>query len=110
MRPILLIMWTASESFILRDNNNTTCRGGGEHHLCPQNKGQGKTPGLLIAHAQLEIKSATRQIPTTGERGRREPRQDPQIAKSSWPQGRNRGIYHRSLRSKPGTDTTSQDG
>ena len=58
-------------------------------------------PNTRVAHVQLEIKSAPRQILTTGERGQRGPRQDPQMAKSSWPQGRNRGIYHGSLRSTP---------
>ena len=79
---------------------NTTCRGWGEHHPCPQNKGQGQTPGSPTAQVQVGIKSAPRQIPTTGETGWREPRQDPQMAKSSWPLGRNRGLYHRSPRSK----------
>ena len=27
--------------------------------------------------------------------------QEPQMAKRSWPQGRNRGLYHRNPRSKP---------
>ena len=48
---------------------NTTCGGWGEHHLYPQNKGQGQTP----AQVQVGIKSAPRQITTTGETGWRGP-------------------------------------
>ena len=48
---------------------NTTCRECGEHHPCPQNKGQGQTPGSPTAQVQVGIKSAPRQIPTTGETG-----------------------------------------
>ena len=80
---------------------NATWRGWGEHHLCQQNKGQGQTPGSSTPPVQVGIKSAPRQIPTAGETGWRRPRQDPQMAKSSWPQGRNWGLYHRSSRSKP---------
>ena len=88
---------------------NTTCREWGEHHLCPQNStGQGKTPGSPTAQVQVDIKSAPRQIPTTGETGWRGPRQDPQMAKSSWLKGRNRGLYHRSSRSKPPNEPKMQ--
>ena len=80
---------------------NTTCRGWDEHHLCPKNKGQSQTPGSPTAQVQMGIKSAPRQLPTTGETGWRGPRQNPQMAKSSWPQGRNREPYRRSPRSKP---------
>ena len=48
---------------------NTTCRGWGEHNQCPQNKGQGQTPGSPTAQAQLGVKIASRQIPTAGETG-----------------------------------------
>ena len=71
------------------------------HHLCPQNKGHGQTPGSPAAQVQVGVKSAPRQIPTTGETGWRGPRQDPQMAKSRWPQRSNRGLYHRSPRSEP---------
>ena len=32
----------------------------GEHQLCPQNKGQGQTPGSPTAQVQVGIKSAAR--------------------------------------------------
>ena len=41
-----------------------------------------------------------RPSPTAGERGGWT-KKKPQMAKSSWPQGRNREFYHRSPRSKP---------
>ena len=64
------------------------------------------------AEDQLGIKSAPRQIPTTDETGLRGPRQDPQMAKSSCPQGRNRGLYISSQPKKKasqhaGTNATS---
>ena len=53
---------------------NTTCRACGEHHPCPQNKGQGQTPGSPTAQVnQVGIKIAPRQIPTAGETGWRGP-------------------------------------
>ena len=59
------------------------------------------TPGSPTAQVQVGIKVTARKITTAGETGWRGPRQDPQMAKSSWPQARNRGLYHRSPRWKP---------
>ena len=75
--------------------------GWGEHLLCLQNKGQGQTPGSPTAQVQVGIKSAPRQIATVAERGWREPRQSPLLAKSNCPQGINGGLYHCSPKSKP---------
>ena len=75
--------------------------GWGEHLLCLQNKGQGQRPGSPTAQIQVGIKSAPRQISTVAERGWREPRQAPLLAKSSCPQGINGGLYHCSRKSKP---------
>ena len=75
--------------------------GWGEHLLCLQNKGQGQTPGSPTAQVQVGIKSAPRQIATVAERGWREPRQAPLLAKSNCPQGINGGLYHCSPKSKP---------
>ena len=58
-------------------------------------------PGSPTAQVQVGIKITARQITIAGETGWRGPRQDPQMAKRSWPQARNRGLYHRSSRSKP---------
>ena len=57
-----------------------------------------RTPPMLAEQrsrpkVQVGIKSAPRQIPTAGETGWRGPRQDPQMAKNSWPKGWKRGLY-----------------
>ena len=64
-------------------------------------KAKAKHHGHQQLRPRVGIKSPPRQIPTAGETGWRWPRQDHQMAKSSWPQGRNWGLYHRSPRSKP---------
>ena len=73
------------------DEANTT------HAL--RTKAEAKHQGRQLLRLKLESKSLHGKYPQRMKQAGT--RQDPQMAKSSWPQGRNRGLYHRSPRSKP---------
>ena len=62
-------------------------------------KAKAKHQGRQLLRLNWESKSLHGKYPQRVKQA--EPRQDPQMAKSSWPQGKKRRLYHRSPRSKP---------
>ena len=64
-------------------------------------KAKAKHQGHQQLRSKLESKALHGKYPQQVKQVDVNQDKDPQMAKSSWPQGRNWGLYHGSLRSKP---------